>query len=93
MLKPTHDFQASDTEIAYWEQVPKEGNVQLNVTQTGRYVGQAGRVTDKCRPDEYGSRNLDKCHIAQEGYILRAAYTQLFNKYYKQITYKANITN
>jgi hypothetical protein len=42
MLKPTHDFQLFDTEIAYLEQVLKGGNVQLNVTQTGRYVGQTG---------------------------------------------------
>jgi len=82
-LKPTHDFQPSDTEIACLEQVLKGGNVQLNITQTGRYVGQTGRVTEKCRLDEYGSRNLDKRHIAQEGYILRTAYTQLFNKYHK----------
>jgi len=55
MLKPTHDFQSSDIEIAYLEQVLTGGNVKLNITQTGRYVGQTGRVTEKCRLDEYGS--------------------------------------
>jgi hypothetical protein len=51
MLKPTHDVQPFDTEIAYLEQVLKGGNVQLNITQTGRYVGQTGRVAEKCRLD------------------------------------------
>jgi len=51
MLKPTNYFQPFDTEIAYLERVLKGGNVQLNITQTGRYVGQTGRVTEKCRLD------------------------------------------
>jgi hypothetical protein len=51
MVKPTHDYQPFDIEIVNLEQVLKGRNFQRNVTQTGRYVGQTGGMTEKCRLD------------------------------------------
>jgi hypothetical protein len=47
MPKPTLDLQPSDTEIAYLEQVLREGYVQRNIAQTSRYVGQTGGLLKK----------------------------------------------